>query len=243
MEHQLRLLFALQNIDNGLDELHELKGDLPQIVSELTEKAQTLRRRKAELEETSKHSIVQRNEADGEIVALKEKIEKYKTQQFQVKTNKQYDMLTREIDMTQGRVAKLTKELEILEGTAITAKTDAEALAPEIELAETELSERQTELDTVNKEHEEEELRLRHEREKVAVRIVKSDLAAYEKIRRAKDGKAVVPVKRNACGGCFNRVPPQKVLELRKLNAMLTCERCGRILVPDEIVHNTTALE
>ena len=102
-----------------------------------------------------------------------------------------------------------------------------------------ELQEKKNELEHVNNEHEEEELKLNHEREKLVVRIDKNDLRAYERIRRAKDGKAVVPVRRNACGGCYKRVPPQTVLELRKHSKIIACEHCGRILVSDEIVNDS----
>lgn len=229
-------MFALQQVDSALDELHEMKGDLPHIVAELQQKIKGKQTLKKELEETVKRSFVSRDEADSEIIGLKEKIEKYKSQQFQVKTNKQYDTLAREIDQSQERITKLGKELESLEGKATNAKQDAELLAPDIETLTAELAERQKELDAVNKEHEEEELKLNHEREKLVARVSKSDLQWYDRIRKAKDGKAVVAVKRNACGGCFNRVPPQRVLELRKNSTIFTCERCGRILVSDEIV-------
>jgi len=235
LENRLRLLWSLQQVDSSLDELQEMKGDLPGIVKELNDKIQTIVRQKKELEETIKRAFVKRDETDVEILSLKEKIEKYKAQQFQVKTNKQYDTLGREIDQSQERIATLTSEMEILEGKAGVAKGDVEKLGPELEALEAEFKDRDKELQEVNKEHEDEELRLNHQREKIVARVQKNDYQMYERIRKAKDGRAIVPVKRNACGGCFNRVPPQRVLELRKNNALMTCERCGRVLVSDEI--------
>jgi predicted nucleic acid-binding Zn-ribbon protein len=241
LEHRLRLLYALQLVDSGLDELQEMKGDLPQVVAELSESVKSKLAQKKELEEAVKQSIMVRDQTDVEIVSLKEKIEKYKNQQFQVKTNKQYDTLGREIDLAQEKIAKLQKEMELLEGKASNAKEDAEKLKPEIESLQSELSDRKKELAAVDKEHEDEELRLQHEREKLVSRISKADYQMYERIRKAEEGKAVVPVKRNSCGGCFNRVTPQRVLELRRNNAIITCERCGRILVSDEIVQHATS--
>jgi predicted nucleic acid-binding Zn-ribbon protein len=133
--------------------------------------------------------------------------------------------------------------METVEGKASIAKADLEKLNPEVEELEKELKERQGELDRVNKEHEEEELRLKHEREKLVVRIERNDLRLYERIRKAMKGKAVVPVRRNACGGCFKRVPPQVSVELRKNSRLMTCEHCGRLLISDEIVESySTAL-
>lgn len=229
-------------MDSNFDDLQELKGDLPHIVEELKEKIASQETLRKELEDTAKHSIVARDEADTEILSLKEKIEKYKAQQFEVKNNKQYDALGREIDYSQERITKLTKELELLEGKAAIAKEDAQKLVPEIETLKSELKEKNEELSSVNREHEEEEFKLQHQREKFVVRIQKSDLQMYERIRKAKGGLAVVAVKRNSCGGCYNRIPPQRVLELRKNAKITTCERCGRILVSDEMssTHETT---
>lgn len=241
METRLRNLYALQQVDTSLDELDELKGDLPRIVTELEARLEEKIANRQKLDETVKLSHVRRDEVDVEIIALREKIEKYKEQQFQIKTNKQYDALSREIDAAQDRIIQLQKEMEIVEGKAEVAKQDREALGPEIEEAQKELAERREELERVNKDHEEEELKFRHEREKLVVRIDKNDLKTYERIRKAKLGKAVVPIRRNACGGCYKRVPPQTLLELRKHSRVMTCEHCGRILVSDEIAESVGA--
>jgi predicted nucleic acid-binding Zn-ribbon protein len=231
-------LYALQRVDSNLDELHELKGDLPHLVEVLEKKLQEKDTLRNSLEAIVKHAHVRRDQIDLEIISTKEKMEKYKEQQFQIKTNKQYDALTREIDLSQERVKTLEKEMETIEGKAANAKTDLETLAPELEELRKELSDRQTELDYVNKEHEDEELKLTHEREKLIVRIDKNDIKAYERIRKALGGKAVVGVRRNACGGCFKRVPPQVSVELRKNSRLMTCEHCGRLLVSDDIVES-----
>jgi len=228
----------LQLVDSNLDELQEMKGDLPQIVADLTETVKQKLANKKELEETFKKSMVTRDKTDVEILALKEKIEKYKTQQFQVKTNKQYDILAREIDLSQEKITKLQKDMELLEGKAMLAKEDVEKLIPELETLQTELANRKKELAAVNKEHEEEELKLQHQREKITNKISKADYQMYSRIRGAEEGRAIVAVQRNSCGGCFNRVTPQRVLELRKNAALIACERCGRILVSDEIVES-----
>ncbi len=236
MEDKLRRLYALQKVDTSLDELEELKGDLPTAIANLEEKIQQVENQLKELENTVKQSLIERDRADLDIATLTEKIEKYKAQQFQVKTNREYDALSREMDNAQESIMKLEKEMETLEGKAQVAKEDMEKLKPQLEDLQKELAEKKRELGEVTKANEDEELRLCHEREKIVVRIDKSDLAIYERIRKAKGGKAVVPVRRNACGGCYNAVPPQKVLELRKNNKIYTCEHCGRILVSDEIV-------
>jgi predicted nucleic acid-binding Zn-ribbon protein len=226
-------------VDWNLDELNELKGDLPRIVAALEHDLAQREQARKDLEALIKQNTMARDQTDLGIVTQKELIEKYKTQQFQVKTNKQYDTLTREIEHAQAKITQLDKEMETLEGKTVVAKHDLEATIPQIEELRRDLSERESELDQVHREHESEELKLRHEREKLVVRISKQDMHAYERIRKAKNGKAIVAVHRGACGGCYKRVPPQTVHEIRKHARLLTCEHCGRILVSDEIVESS----
>ena len=215
-----------------------MKGDLPQIVDELSENVKSKFATKKELDDILKKSIVLRDQTDTDILSLKAKMEKYKTQQFQVKTNKQYDMLAREIDLAQEKITQLQRDMESLEGKAMLAKEDAEKLVPELEALQAELANRKKELAAVNKEHEDEELKLKHQRDKIVSKISKADYQMYSRIRKAEDGRAIVAVQRKSCGGCFNRVTPQRVLELRKNADLIACERCGRILVSDEIVES-----
>jgi predicted nucleic acid-binding Zn-ribbon protein len=242
LEEKLSKLYALQKVDSSLDELEEMKGDLPAEVADLEAQMNEQENHVQELEATIKQAVVDRDKADLETVSLREKIEKYKTQQYQVKSNRQYDALSREIDAAQEMISQHERNVETLEGKMTVAREDLEKAKAQIEGISKELNEKRQELEEVSKSNEDEELRLKHNREKLVVRIDRSDLAVYERIRKAKGGLAVVPVKRNACGGCYNAVPPQKVLELRKNNRIYTCEHCGRILVSDEIVEKSATI-
>jgi uncharacterized protein len=241
LENKLRNLYALQRIDTNLDELEEMKGDLPSEIRELEEKAADLKARKAALEETMKSAFAMRDGADSEIVSLREKVERYKSQQYKVRNNREYDALTKEMDVAADTIARLEKEMEQLEGKATNARGDIEGLTPQIDELTQTLEEKRAALAEVSKLTEAEEQKFRHDRQKLVVRIPKADLSTYERIRKAKRGKAIVSVKRGACGGCYNRVPPQKILELRQNNKLFTCEHCGRILVSDEIVESASS--
>ena len=236
MQVKLKLLYALQQVDSQLQDVHELKGDLPGLVAELQQKANGLANKMQELSALIKQCKIDRDSADVEIIDLMEKIEKYKSQQLHVKSNKQYDALTKEIEMAEERSAKLEKEMEVFEGKMQLAKTDLESVTAQHVEAAAEMEEKQNELREINREHEDEELRLQHEREKLLVRIDKQDYERYERIKNAKNGKAIVPIKRGACGGCYKSVPPQKILEIRQNSKLYICEHCGRILVSDQIV-------
>jgi predicted nucleic acid-binding Zn-ribbon protein len=132
--------------------------------------------------------------------------------------------------------------MEAHEGKAIIARNDIETAKAQLDELVKVLEEKRVALAEVSKTTEDEELKFRDDRKKILPKISKADLATYERIRKARKGKAIVPVKRGACGGCFNKVPPQKLLELRQNNSTYTCERCGRIIVSDEIVEKTSSM-
>lgn len=236
MKTKLQYLYALQLIDTNLDELLQQKGDLPAEVQKLEKDLADQRQHHDAVEQAMRQAFTQRDNADSEIVGLRQRLEKYKSQQFAVRSNREYDALTREMDGASEAITRLEKEMEQLEAQATNARTELAEIDVRIEAAKVHLEEKRVALAEISKLTEDEELHFQHERQKAVTRISKQDLAAYERIRKAKKGMAVVPVKKGACGGCYNRVPPQKLLELRQNERMYTCERCGRIIVSDEIV-------
>ena len=242
MEHKLKFLYALQQVDSQLQEVLEMKGDLPAIVADLKAGESAFKTKIKELSDLIKQKRMARDKADVEIIDLAEKVEKYKSQQFQVKSNKQYDALSKEIETAERRTIAVEKEMEVAEGRMELAKKDLETVTKQLEDLQVELEEKEKDLREVNKEHEKEELKLKHDREKFRARLDKFDYERYERIRQAKGGKAVVPVRREACGGCFNRVPPQTILEIRQNSKLYICEHCGRILVSDQIVQMSASV-
>jgi predicted nucleic acid-binding Zn-ribbon protein len=185
-------------------------------------------------------ALAARETADNEILSLREKLNRYKAQQLEVRNNREYDALTREIDHATETIARLEKEMEMLEGKAMTAKGDIAAVSEQIEQAQKLLEEKSAALQEIARMNEEEEAKYRHERDKLIARIDKAHLDAYQRIRKAKKGRAVVPVRRNACGGCFAKIPPQRLLELRQNDKVYNCEHCGRIIVSVEIAEATS---
>jgi len=240
MEQRLRSLFVLQNIDGQLDELEAMKGDLPQEVAGMQGKLDDAAERLKNLRSELTQAKIDRDNADVDVVSHGEKIEKLKGQQYTVRSNKEYDALTKEIAHAESSIQKSEKQMEDLEGRMKIITEDIEKTEKEIAELETLLKEKKAELEEVSSANEDEELKLQHERDKVLVRLGKADLASYNLIRNAKGGLAVVSVRRGSCGGCHNRIPPQRLLELRQHKTMYKCEHCGRILVSDEIVSTTT---
>ncbi len=240
MESKLRNLYSLQIVDNALDELEELKGDLPAQKKEIEDSIAGVQSARDALDQTMREALSGRETADDQIIELREKLERYKKQQLDVRTNREYDALTREMDHAVVTIARLEKEVEILEGKGMNAKNDLVLLDAQLEELGKTLLEKNAALGEISKENEKEELKYRHEREKLLARIDKNHLQAYERIRKAKKGRAIVPVKRGSCGGCFAKVPPQRILEIRQNDKIHHCEHCGRIMISDEIVETTS---
>ncbi|MFZ5947632.1 MAG: zinc ribbon domain-containing protein [Stygiobacter sp.] len=232
---RLSALYELQLIDNQLDELEELRGDLPAAVNDLKAQIQTLQDQIEGKEFEKKNSVEKRKQNDDEVDRLKTNLKKFKAQLYQVRNNKEYDALTKEIDHAEESIKKLEAETKALEDLIDKLKVEIKELDPQIEKLKDELKEKETELKHIIKANEKEEIRLRDKRDKVAAKIKKPDLNTYMRIRKALGGKAIATVNRSACSGCHNIIPPQRQLEIKSNKRIFTCESCGRLLISSEI--------
>jgi predicted nucleic acid-binding Zn-ribbon protein len=234
LKDTLRLLYQLQLIDSNLDDVEELKGDLPAAVRDLDARVAELNAKVQTKQSFIDTFVEARNKADNDVKDYEEKLKKYKTQQYKVRNNKEYDAITKEIEFAEESIRTLTKEFEDFENKMSIAKTELAEVQIQLDSLNEELAEKKKELSEVSKETEEEELKYKHEREKLLVRISKDNLYKYEMIRSAR-GKAVVPFRKHSCGGCGNRIPPQHIIEIRRDDKLYVCQHCGRIVVSDEL--------
>ncbi len=235
MYNRLKILYQLQLIDNQLDELEELRGDLPTNVNYLSSQINDLKEQIKTKEKEKAESLEKRKTNDEEIERLKESQKKFKSQLYQVRNNKEYDALTKEIDYSEEAIKKMEAENDALADSSKVLTEEIEELIPKIKELEKELKEKEAELKEIIKANEKEENKLREIHKKIEEQVKKPDLSTYQRIRKAKKGKAVVTIKRSACSGCHNIVPAQRQLEIRRNNRIFTCEYCGRILVSQEI--------
>lgn len=235
MVDRLKTLYELQLVDDQLDELEELRGDLPSAVLELEAKINSIKNDVEQKEKEKQESLAKREENETEAEKLKANQKKFKSQLYSVRNNKEYDALTKEIDHTDEVITKLAAENDALADQSKKLAAQVEELTPMLSELEKELKEKEADLREIIKANEKEEAKLREERAKIEAKAKKPDIAAYLRIRKAKKGKAVVTIKRSACSGCHNIVPSQRQLELRRNNRLFFCEYCGRILVSPEI--------
>ncbi len=169
----------------------------------------------------------------GIVEYAEEKQKKYQNQLYDVTSNKEYDAITHEIEVQKKEIDEGQNRIIELELSKEENENSLKEYKEELEELDKELKEKEKELKNLLMTTEQKELELNQMREKIVVRLDKPILKKYERIRSAKNGIAVVPIERDACGGCFKTIPPQNIVEVEKLNKLHQCEVCGRILVPE----------
>jgi len=237
VEEKLRALYSLQLVDSDIDKIRTLRGELPLEVQDLEDEVEGLETRignlKSEVDELDKSMIGKTNE----ITASEALIKKYEEQQNNVRNNREYDSLSKEIEFQTLEIELCNKKIR--EFTAqIAEKKEVMAEAQNsLDERKRDLDGKKSELDDITRDTEKEEDQLIEKSEEYQKRIEERLLTAYKRIRiNARNGLAVVSVQRDACGGCFNQIPPQRQLDIRSRKKIIVCEYCGRILVDDEIV-------
>ncbi len=234
MQTTLYALIELQEIDNRLDELKEERGDLPLIVEELQEKLSSKTEELQKQREQVKQSKLRQRELELFLDEAREKLAKYEEQLYQVKTNKEYDAITAETDTVKAQLEESENELLGISDTIGEIKGSIETLESEISKLESELDENRTDLEQAMNATAEEENLLLQERKIITEKSSPEIIKTYEMVREARGGQGIARVVNGVCGGCFSYIPPQKVVEIKKMKKIYICEFCGRILVWDE---------
>ena len=235
-EEKLKALFQLQKVDSQITEIKTVRGELPMEVRDMEDELAGLNVRIKHLEE----EVSKAEEVIANFKTAKKEAEasakKYEKQQDNVKNNREFDALTKEIEM-QNLEAQLNEKRAKDAAEELKFKqTNLESAQKHIKEKEKFLKAKKAELTSLIDETEAEENDLlaqsEHHRKNIEARL----LMSYDKIRRNyRNGLAVVPIRRGACGGCFNKIPPQKQMEIKQHRKITACEHCGRILVDEAI--------
>ena len=236
--HQLRALIRLQHLDSKLDQVEKLRGDLPNDIRDLEDEKAGLETRIERYKHEAQESEVQRRKAFLDIQESEEAIVRYEKQQLQVRNNREYDALTKEIEAHHQRIADTKTTIEALtlrdEGN-VAAITDSEARLTELNLL---IDDKRSDLNVVIADTEHERESLDSKREKISEAVESRYLKAYHRLRsRVRDGRAVVPLMRGAAAGFA--VPPQQQVEIRQHNRIVVCEHTGRIIVDLDLFDET----
>ena len=238
IEKKLIALYNLQQVHSQIDKIRIIRGELPLEVQDLEDDIAGLETRVDNyIQETviQEKAITDKKNAIRDSFAL---IKKYEEQQMNVRNNREYDSLTKEIEfqnleiqLSEKRIREYTANLEI-------KKTEIDGLQKLLQDRKNDIDIKRSELDDIIAETEKEENDLVKTSEDNKKYIEDRLLTAYTRIRKnARNGLAVVQIERDACGGCFNKIPPQHQLDIRMHKKIIVCEYCGRILVDDGIVN------
>lgn len=236
VEGKLIALYELQYIDSQIDRIKTIRGELPLEVRDLEDELAGLETRVFKLEEeidTMNEQISDRKNAIKEAQAL---IKKYEGQQQSVRNSREYDSLSKEIEyqtldiqLSEKRIKEFKAQADIK--TQLLTETKAQ-----LDDRQSDLDHKKGELDEIIAETRKEEEELTAQSKKAEATIEPRLVTAYKRLRsNALNGLAVVPVERDACGGCFNKIPPQRQLDIRLRKKIIVCEYCGRILVDPEL--------
>ena len=237
VEERLRALYSLQLVDSEIDKIKTLRGELPLEVQDLEDDIAGLETRLGNLREevlNLEKSIVKKNNEIAEAEAL---IKKYEDQQKNVRNNREFDSLSKEIEYQKLEIELYNKKIREFHAQIDEKKVVINESEETLSERTSDLENKRAELDEIIADTQKEEEGLYKKLEKVQNIIEERLITAYKRIRaNARNGLAVVPVQRDACGGCFNQIPPQRQLDIKSRKKVIVCEYCGRILVDDEII-------
>ncbi|HRT90791.1 MAG TPA: C4-type zinc ribbon domain-containing protein [Bacteroidales bacterium] len=237
VEERLRALYSLQLVDSEIDKIKTLRGELPLEVQDLEDEIAGLETRLNNLKDEVRNLEKSISGKNNEITEAQALIKKYEEQQKNVRNNREYDSLSKEIEYQTLEIELCNKKIR--EFTAQIEEKKELIANSEAQLAErkSDLETKQSELEEITSDTQKEEETLLKKSEKIESMIEERLLAAYKRIRgNARNGLAVVSIQRDACGGCFNQIPPQRQLDIKSRKKIIVCEYCGRILVDDEII-------
>lgn len=234
MHAQLNALIKLQVVDCKLADLERSKGDFPRIVEELTRQEQALQEKGNKTRADLQSLEVQKRQTENEVQLTRERLAKFQKQLYEVKTNKEYDAVTLEIDSakelidnSEYSILEIEEKIEILNQDLV-ANTD------EMAKLQVSLNENRKILDEKVLETNALKEQLLSERANTVQQVPRPLLYMYERIRPARNGQALALITNGSCSACHSRIPSQRSLEVRTINDAFTCEVCGRILVWEE---------
>ena len=236
VEEKLKTLYQLQTTLSAIDEKRALRGELPLEVQDLEDEIAGLNTRvekiKAEIEDFQQ-AVSQKK---TEITEAQASVERYKKQLDDVKNNREYDTLTKEIEFQSLEIELCNKKIREAATKIDERQHDLKHAEELIDDRKQALEEKKNELDEIIDETRAEEERLKEKAKDLEVKIEPRLLTSFKRIRKnARNGLGIVYVQRDACGGCFNKIPPQRQLDIKMHKKIIVCEYCGRIMIDPEL--------
>ena len=236
VESKLQTLYQLQTTLSAIDEKRALRGELPLEVQDLEDEIAGLKTRVEHIEgdiNDFQQAVAQKQ---GEIKEAEESVERYKKQLDEVRNNREYDTLTKEIEFQSLEIELCNKKIKEANAKVEDKKRELVRTNDLINDRQQALDEKKSELDEIMQETREEEQALKAKAEDLETKIEPRLLSSFKRIlKNARNGLGIVYVQRDACGGCFNKIPPQRQLDIKMHKKIIVCEYCGRIMIDPEL--------
>ena len=236
VEQKLQALYELQTTLTAIDEKRALRGELPLEVQDLEDEIAGLDTRIEKIDTEIKEFQSAITMKKGEVQEAQANLERYKNQLNEVRNNREYDSLSKQIDYERLEVELCNKKIKEATDQVAYRTNDLEIAKTEREERQKDLDEKKSELEDILAETREEETMLKERAKDLEVKIEPRLLSSFKRIRKsARNGLGIVYVQRDACGGCFNKIPPQRQLDIKMHKKIIVCEYCGRILIDPEL--------
>lgn len=236
VEEKLKTLYQLQVTLSGIDEKRALRGELPLEVQDLEDEIAGLNTRREKIEDEINDFQSAVAQKRNEIEVAQQSVERYKGQLEEVRNNREYDTLTKEIEFQTLEIELCTKKIKEATARIAERQEDLQKTCETIDERQKDLTQKRNELQEIMQETREEEDRLKEKARDLETKIEPRLLTSFKRIRKgARNGLGIVYVQRDACGGCFNKIPPQRQLDIKIHKKIIVCEYCGRILIDPEL--------
>ena len=236
VEERLKTLYQMQTALSAIDEKRALRGELPLEVQDLEDEIEGLTTRVEKIQNDIDEFQKAVTQKKGEIAEAKASVERYQNQLNEVKNNREYDTLSKEIEFQTLEIELCNKKINEAQVRIEEKQKELEANQAAITDRQSDLEQKKSELDEIMEETRAEEDKLKAKVKDLETKIEPRLLASFKRIRKnARNGLGIVYVQRDACGGCFNKIPPQRQLDIKMHKKIIVCEYCGRIMIDPEL--------
>ena len=236
VEEKLKTLYQLQTTLSSIDEKKALRGELPLEVQDLEDEIAGLTTRVDKIESEINEFNAAVSQKRAEIGQAQISVDRYKMQLEEVKNNREYDTLSKEIEFQSLEIELCNKKIKEAIVQINERDRDLNSVREQIAARTDDLEQKRNELNEIMQETREEEEKLKDKAKVFETKIESRLLSSFKRIRKnARNGLGIVYVQRDACGGCFNKIPPQRQLDIKMHKKIIVCEYCGRILVDPEL--------
>lgn len=244
VEEKLETLYKLQTTLSAIDEKRALRGELPLEVQDLEDEIAGLTTRVEKIKDEIEDFQQAVTQKKAEIAAAQISVKKYNKQLDDVQNNREYDTLKKEIEFQTLEIELCNKKIREAATKVEERKSDLKRAEEQIDDRKQALEEKKNELDEIIEETRAEEERLRDKAKALEMKVEPRLLTSFKRIRKnARNGLGIVYVQRDACGGCFNKIPPQRQLDIKMHKKIIVCEYCGRIMIDPELAGVKTVAE